>query len=133
MILEILLIPTGFSKLAGSYINGVQSTGVVAAIKHFVCNDLEHERYAVNVVISQRALREIYLLPFQIAIAESSPGALMTAYNRVNGTHASENSFLIEDILRKEWKWKGLVMSDWYVSRLLFTRPCHQSLVLRCA
>ncbi|TVY34455.1 putative beta-glucosidase K [Lachnellula subtilissima] len=100
-------------KLAGSYINGVQSTGVVATIKHFVCNDLEHERYAVNIVVSQRALREIYLLPFQIAIADSSPGALMTAYNRVNGTHASENSFLIEDILRKEWKWKGLVMSDW--------------------
>ncbi|TVY47717.1 putative beta-glucosidase K [Lachnellula occidentalis] len=100
-------------KLAGSYINGVQSTGVVATIKHFVCNDLEHERYAVNVVISQRALREIYLLPFQIAIADSSPGALMTAYNRVNGTHASENSFLIEHVLRKEWKWKGLVISDW--------------------
>lgn len=101
-------------KLAGSYINGVQSKGVVATLKHYVANDQEHERIAVDARVSERALREIYLLPFQIAIADSSPGAIMTAYNKVNGTHVSENQRLLQDILRNEWGWKGLVMSDWF-------------------
>lgn len=70
---------------------------------------------AVDVVVSQRALREIYLLPFQIAIADSSPGAVMTAYNKVNGEHVAESKYFIENILRGEWGWKGLVMSDWLV------------------
>lgn len=101
-------------KLAASYINGTQSTGVIATIKHFVANDQEHERLAVNVHVNDRALREIYMLPFQIAIAESSPGALMTCYNKVNGTHVSESKNLLEGIVRGEWGWKGLIMSDWY-------------------
>lgn len=100
-------------KLAGQYINGTQSTGIIATIKHFVANDQEHERVAVNVLINDRALREIYLLPFQIAIADSSPEAVMTAYNKVNGVHASESKHLLEEILRKEWGWRGLIMSDW--------------------
>ncbi|KAM0127291.1 hypothetical protein ACHAP3_008859 [Botrytis cinerea] len=100
-------------KLAGSIINGVQSNGTVATIKHFVANDQEHERMAVNAIISERALREIYLLPFQIAIADSSPGCVMTAYNKVNGEHVAESKYFIGDILRGEWGWEGLVMSDW--------------------
>ncbi|PVH77190.1 glycoside hydrolase family 3 protein [Cadophora sp. DSE1049] len=90
-------------KLAGSIINGVQSNGTVATIKHFVANDQEHERMAVNAIVSDRALREIYLLPFQIAIADSSPGSVMTAYNKVNGEHVAESRYFIEDVLRGEW------------------------------
>ncbi len=100
-------------KLASSYINGVQSTGVIATIKHYLANDQEHERVGVNVVVSDRALREIHLLPFQMAIAESSPGAVMACYNKVNGRHVSESKHLLDNILRKEWGWKGLIMSDW--------------------
>ncbi|KAK9311756.1 glycoside hydrolase superfamily [Lipomyces starkeyi] len=99
---------------AGAIINGIQSENLVATIKHFVGNDQEHERHAVNAIISQRALREIYLLPFQIAIKESQPGAIMTAYNKVNGTHVSESPYFLEEILRRDWAWKGLIMSDWF-------------------
>ena len=105
-------------KLAGAIINGVQGNGTMACIKHFVANDQEHERMSVNVVASQRALREIYLMPFQIAIADSNPGAVMMAYNKVNGEHAAESKFLIEEILRGDWGWKGLVMSDCTLRKL---------------
>ncbi|KAF9464848.1 glycoside hydrolase family 3 protein [Collybia nuda] len=91
--------------IAAAYINGLQSQGVAATIKHFVANDQEHE--------SERALREVYLKPFQIAIKNSDPWALMSAYNRVNGIHVSESQRLLGDILRKEWGFKGMVMSDW--------------------
>lgn len=99
---------------SAALIRGIQEKGIVACIKHFVCNDQEHERNLVNSIVSQRALREIYLLPFQIAIRDAFPKSFMTSYNKVNGTHASENSRLLDDILRKEWGWHGLVMSDWY-------------------
>jgi beta-glucosidase len=102
--------------LAGHYCNGVQSKGVAATLKHFVCNDQEHERMAVNAIVTPRALREIYLLPFQQALRIGEPVCFMTAYNKVNGLHVSENREIITDILRKEWKWKGLLMSDWYFS-----------------
>lgn len=101
--------------LAGSYCKGIQDNNIVATLKHFVCNDQEHERMAVNSIVTERALREIYLLPFQIAIKMSQAGAIMTAYNQVNGTHAAENPHILNEILRKEWKWEGLVMSDWCV------------------
>ena len=68
---------------------------------------------AVSSIVTDRALREIYLLPFMIAIKNSKPGAVMTAYNQVNGLHVSENPKLLRDILRDEWEWEGLVMSDW--------------------
>lgn len=99
--------------LAAAYVNGVQDEGVVAAIKHFVCNDLEDKRMAVDVRVSERALREIYLLPFMLAVRDSKPGSFMTSYNKVNGTHVSERKDIIDGILRKEWGWDGLVMSDW--------------------
>lgn len=98
---------------ASSVINGIQGTGVIATIKHFVANDQEHERMAVDSIVTARALREIYLLPFQISIRNSKPGSVMTAYNKVNGLHVSENPKFIQDILRGEWGWEGLVMSDW--------------------
>ena len=98
---------------AGALINGIQATGVQATIKHFVCNDQEHERNAYSAQVTERALREIYLSPFQIAIRDSKPTCLMTAYNKVNGQHVSESRRLLQDVLRDEWGWKGLVMSDW--------------------
>lgn len=99
-------------SLAAQYCNGVKEKGVIPTPKHFVCNDQEHDRLGVNSILTDRALREIYLLPFQVALKESSPGAIMTSYNKVNGRHVSESKPLL-DILREEWGWDGLLMSDW--------------------
>ncbi|KAH8902691.1 glycosyl hydrolase family 3 N terminal domain-containing protein [Coniochaeta sp. PMI_546] len=99
---------------AGEMIAGIQGGGVQACIKHFVCNDQEHRRNAVQAVVSQRALREVYALPFQLAIKVGDPGAVMTGYNGVNGTYCSENRDLLEGLLRGEWGWRGLVVSDWF-------------------
>jgi beta-glucosidase len=98
---------------AAAIVNGIQGTGVQSCIKHFVCNDQEHERNSVNVIVTERALREVYLLPFMLCIRESQPGSLMSSYNKVNGMHVSENKKLLTDILRKEWGWDGMIMSDW--------------------
>lgn len=100
--------------LAGHYVRGLQEQGVSATLKHFVCNDLESERMAVDALVTSRALREVYLLPFMIAVEIGRPRAVMTAYNRLNGVHAAENAHLLRDILRGEWGWDGLVMSDWF-------------------
>ncbi|KAL8796014.1 MAG: hypothetical protein Q9195_001590 [Heterodermia aff. obscurata] len=99
--------------MCAQYCNGVQEEDIITTPKHFVCNDQEHERMAVNSIVTDRALREIYLMPFMLAIKNARPAALMTAYNKVNGIHASENPGLYR-ILREEWKWEGLVMSDWF-------------------
>ncbi|KAE9375366.1 glycoside hydrolase family 3 protein [Stipitochalara longipes BDJ] len=99
---------------AAALVNGIQETGVVATIKHFVCNDMEHERNGTDAIITERALREIYALPFQLVVKESQPGCFMTAYNKVNGLHVSENPKILRDMLRGEWGWKGCVMSDWW-------------------
>ncbi|KAF8888341.1 glycoside hydrolase family 3 protein [Infundibulicybe gibba] len=100
--------------LAASYVNGVQKGGIGTAIKHFVGNDKENDRQGYDSIMSDRALREIYLMPFMLAQKYAAPWSVMTAYNRVNGTHASEDPFLLTKILRDEWKFKGLVMSDWF-------------------
>lgn len=100
--------------IAGSYCQGIQEKGIAATLKHFVCNDMEDERMAVNVLVTERALREIYLAPFQTAIRMAQPRAIMTSYSQVNGTHAAENFHLLQEVLRDEWKWDGLVMSDWF-------------------
>jgi beta-glucosidase len=105
--------------LAGNYINGLKDKGINAALKHLVCNDQEHERMAVNSILTHRALREIYLLPFMIATRLAQPAAIMTAYNKVNGIHVAEDPSILRDIVRKEWKWNGLFMSDWYVLSML--------------
>ena len=94
-------------KLASSYISGLQSRGVSATVKHFVGNEQETNRMTINSVIEERPLREIYLKPFEIAIRESKPLALMTSYNLVNGVHADMNTHTLQDILRGEWKFDG--------------------------
>lgn len=111
--------------MSAATITGIQSTGVSATIKHYVCNDQEDQRQAVDCILTERALREIYLMPFMIAQRDSKPGCYMTAYNKVNGMHASENSRLIKDVLRGEWGFDGLTMSDWYAVVLeCLTQAC---------
>ncbi|KAH8659860.1 glycoside hydrolase superfamily [Xylariales sp. PMI_506] len=106
--------PVLSGTMAGAYCSGLQGRGIAATLKHFVCNDMEHERMAENSIVTERALREIYLLPFMRAIKIGKPQAIMTAYNKVNGIHASEHPRLLQDILRGEWGWDGLIMSDWF-------------------
>lgn len=101
-------------RMAVAYINGVQSQGVGACIKHFVCNDSEFERRTISSEVGERALREVYLPPFRMAVREAKPWAVMSAYNKLNGTYCSENSYTLIDILKGEWKFAGIVMSDWY-------------------
>ncbi|KAJ3126685.1 hypothetical protein HK098_007291 [Nowakowskiella sp. JEL0407] len=100
--------------IAASFINGLQQNGIGATIKHFTCNDQEHERQKTDSVVDSRALREIYLRPFQIAQRDAKPWAYMTSYGRLNGIHCSENKELLQKILRDEWEFDGMVMSDWY-------------------
>lgn len=100
--------------IAASYIAGLQEGGIAGCIKHFVGNDKEDDRMAYDSIMSERALREIYLMPFMIAEKYAKPWSFMTAYNRVNGTHVSENPKIIQDILHKEWGSDAMVMSDWF-------------------
>ncbi|EIM81964.1 glycoside hydrolase family 3 protein [Stereum hirsutum FP-91666 SS1] len=99
--------------MSSAVIHGLQDGGVGATIKHFVGNDMEDERFSVNVVIPDRALREIYLMPFHLAQKLAKPWAFMTSYSKLNGTHCSEHEWLLKDLLRGEWGFDGLVMSDW--------------------
>ncbi|KAH6999478.1 glycoside hydrolase superfamily [Ilyonectria destructans] len=104
--------PVLSGELAAAYINGLQSQNVAATPKHFVCNECEEERNNSNSIVDEKVLREIYMLPFQTCIRKSNPWVIMTAYNKVNGDWCSENEFLLEQVLRKEWKFDGCVMSD---------------------
>jgi beta-glucosidase len=100
-------------KLAAAYCQGLNKAGVTGCVKHFVANEQELRRMANDSVVDPRALREIYLTAFEIAVKEGKPLSLMTAYNKVNGTYANENNFLLQEILRDEWGFKGFVVSDW--------------------
>jgi beta-glucosidase len=100
-------------RLAVAYIKGIQARGVGTSLKHFACNNQEAERMRGSSEVDERTLREIYLPAFEAAVKEAKPWTVMCAYNRVNGTYASENGYLLNQILRNEWGFEGLVMSDW--------------------
>jgi beta-glucosidase len=104
------------ARVAVAYVQGVQRRGVAACIKHFVCNDSEFERHTISSEVGERALREIYLRPFEAAVVEAGAWSLMGAYNQVNGTHACEHPRLLTAILRDEWGFDGLVVSDWFAT-----------------
>lgn len=100
-------------KMAAAYIRGIQRMGVAACPKHFAVNSQELRRMAMDAVVDERTLREIYLTGFEIAVKEGKSKAIMSSYNRVNGTYANENKHLLTDILRNEWGFDGMVVSDW--------------------
>ena len=100
-------------ELSASYINAVQEKHVGTSLKHFALNDQEYRRLTNSSDCDERTMREIYLKTFEIAVKKSQPATIMHSYNLINGTYAGENPWLISDVLRKEWGFKGLVMSDW--------------------
>jgi beta-glucosidase len=101
------------SRIAVGYINGVQSQGVSATVKHFAANNSEYDRHRINSIIDERTLRELYLPAFEAAVREAHVGAVMDSYNLVNGEHSTQNGHLNIDILRHDWGFQGVVMSDW--------------------
>jgi len=100
-------------KMAAGLIRGVQSVGVGTSLKHFACNNQEKNRQTSDSVVDERALREIYLRGFEIAIREGKPWTVMTSYNRINGTYAASHHWLMEEVARDEWGFEGLFVTDW--------------------
>lgn len=103
-------------KLAAAYVRGVQSNDVATTVKHFVGNDAEFERMTIDSVIDERTLREVYLLPFEIAVTEGGSLGIMTSYNRLNGSYCAESEWLLRDVLREEWGFEGFVVTDWFAA-----------------
>ena len=107
--------PVLAGKLAAAYVNGIQSRGVAACPKHFTCNNQETNRGSVDARVDERAFREIYLKCFEICVRESGPWAMMSSYNQVNGTPAQEQYGILTGLLRDEWGFDGVVMTDWSI------------------
>lgn len=106
--------PLVTGKIGAAMVNGVESNGVGSTIKHFFSNNSETNRMNINAIVEPRTLREIYLRGFQIAVEESQPWAVMTAYNKVNGTYVNERKDAVTQVLRDEWHFEGMVISDWF-------------------
>ena len=100
-------------KMAASYVKGIQSNGISACVKHFACNNQEERRMVIDSVVDERTMREIYLTGFEIAVKEGGAQMIMSSYNKLNGVFTNENPHLLVDILRKEWGYEGVVVTDW--------------------
>ncbi len=125
-------------KLGASYILGVQSEGIGVSLKHFACNNQETNRLTCSSEVDERALRDLYLKPFEIAVKDAKPWTVMCSYNRINGVFASNDKWLLVDVLKKEWNFQGCVISDWgavndpieaHANGLDLEMPCHQKRV----
>lgn len=103
--------------LASAFTDGLQGEGIAACVKHYVCNDSEFERHTISIEVDERTLREIYLRPFEIAIKRSNPWTIMAAYNRINGVYACSHDRLVNQVLKGEWQYDGLVISDWFAAK----------------